>query len=170
MVFVVLFAVEAGIKMIALGLTGSEIAYFRDAWNWLDFIIVVEGIITRSVCQGQLLWHPLTSLHFCSVAGNSSSGLSGLRTFRVLRPLRTVSRLRGLRVLVQAMLSSLPLLCNTLVMCCFYFFIFGIIAVQVSVYPSATWKATAMEWPFQLSPCCSFGKVCSTTVASIPTQ
>ena len=37
-VFTVLFALEMSLKLAALGLR----MYFKDAWNWLDAIVVVE--------------------------------------------------------------------------------------------------------------------------------
>jgi len=111
LVFVIVFAVECGIKLIALGAMREPDGYFRSAWNWLDFLIVLEGIISTST--------------------NGNGQLSGLRAFRVLRPLKTVSRLEGLKVLVNALLASLPMLCNTLIVCGFYFVIFGIVGIQI---------------------------------------
>eukprot|EP01065_Artemidia_motanka_P046522 TRINITY_DN7072_c1_g1_i1.p1 TRINITY_DN7072_c1_g1~~TRINITY_DN7072_c1_g1_i1.p1 ORF type:complete len:148 (+),score=13.35 TRINITY_DN7072_c1_g1_i1:85-528(+) len=47
-VFTAIFNVEAGLKMLGLGLcrvaheeTGGRDGYFRDAWNVMDFLIVV---------------------------------------------------------------------------------------------------------------------------------
>ena len=52
LVFLILFTIEMVLKMIAfgLGLPGfpkNEFyeGYFRDGWNWLDFIIVVVGLV-----------------------------------------------------------------------------------------------------------------------------
>lgn len=111
LVFVIIFAVECGIKLVALGIMREPDGYFRSAWNWLDFLIVIEGIVSTST--------------------DGDGQLSGLRAFRVLRPLKTVSRLEGLKVLVNALLASLPMLCNTLIVCGFYFVIFGIVGVQI---------------------------------------
>ncbi|KAA0155090.1 hypothetical protein FNF31_06158 [Cafeteria roenbergensis] len=110
-VFVVLFTLEALIKLFALGAIAHEDSYFRSPWNWLDFAIVLEGLVSTFV------------------GGNGS--LSGLRAFRVLRPLKTVSRLEGLKVIVNALLASMPLLFNTMIVVSFYFLVFGIIGVQV---------------------------------------
>jgi hypothetical protein len=109
--FVVLFTVEAFLKLLALGLMSAPDAYFRSAWNWLDFGIVLEGLI--------------------STLSGSGGSFSGLRAFRVLRPLKTVSRLAGLKVIVNALMASLPLLFNTLIVVSFYFVVFGIVGVQV---------------------------------------
>ena len=50
---------------------------------------------------------------------------------RVLRPLRSITRLEGLKVIVNSLLASLPLLGNTLIVVAFYFLIFGIVGVQL---------------------------------------
>jgi len=39
-VFTLLYTVEMFIKMLARGLIVDEFAYLRDAWNWLDFVVV----------------------------------------------------------------------------------------------------------------------------------
>lgn len=110
-VFTVLFTAEMVVKFFALGLVHSQTSYFRDAWNWLDFVIVVTGLVTL-------------------LGGDGVKNYSGLRMFRVLRPLRTITHLAGLRVIVNALLRSIPLLMNTLIICLFYFLVFGIIGVQ----------------------------------------
>ena len=112
LVFTILFTLEMLLKWVGLGLCKYRHSYFRDAWNWLDFIIVVEGIVS-------------------TFTAGSGVNFQGLRTFRVLRPLRTITHLEGLRVVVNALLLSLPLLVNTLLVCVFYFLIFGIVCVQV---------------------------------------
>jgi hypothetical protein len=40
----------------------------------------------------------------------TGDGLAAVRTFRILRPLRSISRVRGMRLLVQSLLQSLPAL------------------------------------------------------------
>lgn len=57
--------------------------------------------------------------------------VSALRTFRVLRPLRTLTRFDGMRIIVQAMLASIPALFNVFLLCAFIFVVFGIIGVQL---------------------------------------
>lgn len=44
----------------------------------------------------------------------ADGSLASLRVFRVLRPLRTISRVRGMRILVRALLNSLPALRDVL--------------------------------------------------------
>ena len=59
--------------MLAFGLFDHPNAYFKNGWNYLDFVIVMEGITSGFI---------LTA---------STINLSALRTLRVLRPLRTIT-------------------------------------------------------------------------------
>jgi len=76
-VFTLLFTLEMLIKMIGFGLVDSEHGYFRDAWNWLDFVIVVEGLMELFASDGL------------------GANLSAIRSVRALRPLRSITRLPG---------------------------------------------------------------------------
>lgn len=75
-VFTTLFTAEMLLKWWGLGLWQYQHSYFRDAWNWLDFVIVVEGL-------------------FSTFTAGTGVNFQGLRTFRVLRPLRTITHLEG---------------------------------------------------------------------------
>ena len=57
--FTLLFTFELAVKVIALGLgpgcgmeTNCVPMYFLDPWNWLDFVVVVEGWITMLAGSG----------------------------------------------------------------------------------------------------------------------
>ncbi|XP_029456505.1 voltage-dependent T-type calcium channel subunit alpha-1G isoform X3 [Rhinatrema bivittatum] len=105
------FAVEMMIKMIALGIFGRK-CYLGDTWNWLDFFIVLAGMLEYSL--------NLQNVSF-----------SAVRTVRVLRPLRAINRVPSMRILVTLLLDTLPMLGNVLLLCFFVFFIFGIVGVQL---------------------------------------
>ncbi|XP_055366914.1 voltage-dependent T-type calcium channel subunit alpha-1H isoform X2 [Betta splendens] len=105
------FAVEMVIKMVALGIFGSN-CYLGDKWNQLDFVIVMAGVMEYSL-DGQ------------------NASLSAIRTVRVLRPLRAINRVPSMRILVTLLLDTLPMLGNVLLLCFFVFFIFGIVGVQL---------------------------------------
>ncbi|KAM8824551.1 voltage-dependent T-type calcium channel subunit alpha-1H [Synchiropus picturatus] len=105
------FAVEMVIKMVALGIFGSN-CYLGDKWNQLDFVIVMAGVMEYSL------------------DGHNAS-LSAIRTVRVLRPLRAINRVPSMRILVTLLLDTLPMLGNVLLLCFFVFFIFGIVGVQL---------------------------------------
>ena len=106
-VFSIIFLIECGSKLIALGFCLHKNSYLRDAWNWLDFFIVIISIIG---------WLPFFD----------AGALKALRTFRILRPLRSINSLPEMRNLIQTLLASLPGLLNVLF---FLMFIFGIFAI-----------------------------------------
>ena len=45
LVFTVLFALEFVLKVLAMGFFADEGTYLRDPWNWLDFTVVIAGIV-----------------------------------------------------------------------------------------------------------------------------
>ena len=55
--------------------------------------------------------------------------LSVLRSFRVIRPLRTISSIEGMRVIVSALVNSMHLLGDTILVLLFFFLIFAIAGV-----------------------------------------
>lgn len=114
--FTILFTLEALLKMIAFGVVGklntkNSGAYLRDSWNVMDFGIVIVSVVAL-------------------LPGDMGSNVSTLRTVRILRPLRTISMFPSLRLLIETMLKSLPLLANVVVFFLLFFCIFGIIGVQ----------------------------------------
>ena len=106
LVFLVLFAIEMVVKMLAYGLALHPHAYLRVAWNWLDFLVVVIG--------------------FIDMFGGNLPGISTLRLVKTLRPLRSLQRIRGMRVLVQCILEAMPQMCNVLVFLLFVIIFFGL--------------------------------------------
>ena len=111
-VFQGLYTIEMFFKICGMGFICSKGSYLRDSWNILDFIIVVSGYV------GYIL-------------GGAGVDLGVLRSFRVLRPLRTISGIEGLRIIVSALVSSLPLLRDTILVLLFFFIIFAIAGVQM---------------------------------------
>ena len=110
-IFLVIFAIEAVAKLIAMGVVGHKGAYFRDAWNWLDFLIVVLSLV--SVLPG--------------VGGNYTS----IRALRILRTLRLINFIPQLRVQIETLLHAAPDLLNAFLFLIILFLIFGIIGLQV---------------------------------------
>nr|XP_057916779.1 voltage-dependent T-type calcium channel subunit alpha-1I-like isoform X2 [Doryrhamphus excisus]XP_057916854.1 voltage-dependent T-type calcium channel subunit alpha-1I-like isoform X2 [Doryrhamphus excisus] len=107
----IFFAMEMVIKMVALGIFGRR-CYLGDTWNRLDFFIVMAGMVEYSL--------DLQNINFTAI-----------RTVRVLRPLKAINRVPSMRILVNLLLDTLPMLGNVLLLCFFVFFIFGIIGVQL---------------------------------------
>ncbi|XP_063064057.1 voltage-dependent T-type calcium channel subunit alpha-1I-like [Engraulis encrasicolus] len=107
----IFFAVEMVVKMVALGIFGRR-CYLGDTWNRLDFFIVMAGVVEYSLDLQNI-------------------NLTAIRTVRVLRPLKAINRVPSMRILVNLLLDTLPMLGNVLLLCFFVFFIFGIIGVQL---------------------------------------
>ena len=68
-----------------------------------------------------------------------------MRTLRALRPLKALSRFEGIRVVVNALISSIPSIFNVLLVCLVFWLIFSIMGVQLfagrfykCVYPNQT--------------------------------
>ena len=50
--FVLIFTAEAVLKLFALGIyLESDLAYFRNTWNWLDFFLVVTALVGLNSTQ-----------------------------------------------------------------------------------------------------------------------
>ncbi|EKX47601.1 hypothetical protein GUITHDRAFT_86293, partial [Guillardia theta CCMP2712] len=112
--FSAFFVLECVAKIIALGLFWGSKTYLAELWNWLDFVVVIIGI-----------------LDFIPSGGQGSGNLSALRSLRVLRPLRAVNKFPELKFLVVLLLQCLPALGNVIGVCLFIFFVFGILGVQL---------------------------------------
>ena len=106
-VFQFAYTIEMVIKVLSMGFLFNKGSYLRDAWNILDFVIIASGYMSMFL-QG------------------SGVNLSALRSFRVIRPLRTISSVKGLRVIVSALINALPLLRDSLLVLLFFFLVFAI--------------------------------------------
>lgn len=97
------FAVEMLLKVVAQGA-----AFFRQGWNVVDFGVVVVSIISL-------------------FPSSSSRLLQGLRAIRAVRPLRLVAHFASLRLVLNALLVSLPRMRNVLVMIFLVAYIFAVV-------------------------------------------
>ena len=122
-VFLVLYTLEMVFKILGMGLVFAEDAYLRDSWNILDFIIVMSSLLT--------LFEPAPVMNDDGTMPTEGGGLSALRSFRVLRPLRTISSVQGLKLLMGALLSAIPLLRDTLIILLGFFLVFSIAGSQL---------------------------------------
>lgn len=111
-VFVSIYTAEMLLKMMAFGLVRNARGYFRTMWNWLDFAVVMEGLIS-------IIWL------------DGESNLAVLRGIRALRPLRSVKYITGLKLITSALIRSVPMLLSTLVVVGFYLLVFGIVGVEL---------------------------------------
>ena len=76
-----IFALEALLKIIAYGfIFNRNIAYLKNGWNIMDFIVVSISLISFVI------------------SGDKLKIIKVFRLFRILRPLRVISRNKGLRI------------------------------------------------------------------------
>lgn len=138
--FTILFTLEAVIKIIALGFffNNSELRskgmspYFRDPWNMLDFIVVVSSLLDFVIALNNSMAGELdegASGEDAAKVAASLQSLKALRALRALRPLRMISRNQGMKLIVNALLSSLPSMTNVTILCLLSLLIFAILGV-----------------------------------------
>ncbi|XP_055958149.1 muscle calcium channel subunit alpha-1 [Patella vulgata] len=113
--FLVIFTLEAFLKVIAYGFVMHSGAYLRNGWNILDFIIVVIGVISII----------LTAVH------SKGFDVKALRAFRVLRPLRLVSRAPSLQVVLNSILRAMVPLLHIALLVIFVIIIYAIIGLEL---------------------------------------
>ncbi|XP_068681874.1 sodium channel protein 1 brain-like isoform X2 [Montipora foliosa] len=111
-VFAAIYTAEMFLKIIGRGFALHKYAYLRNAWNWLDFLVVILGYITMLP---------------------GVENLSGIRTFRVLRALRTISAVKGLKAMVNTLLKSIRMLSDVLILTTFFLCVFALIGLQLFV-------------------------------------
>jgi hypothetical protein len=109
-VFIWSFFAECLLKIIGMGFIIGKGSYLRDAWNWLDFLVVVSSLLTE-VPQ--------------------MNSVSGMRTFRLMRPLRSLTTMPSMKILISTLLASVTQLGGVLVLAMFFFTIFAILGVSL---------------------------------------
>jgi len=137
--FTVLFTLELVIKVVAMGFLFNNpflrekglTAYIRNPWNMLDFIVVVASVIDLLVTINSkgVDISEIDSAERAQMASSLQS-LKALRALRALRPLRMISRNQGIKLIVNALLSSLPSMTNVTIVCCLFLLIFAIMGVD----------------------------------------
>ncbi|CAF4486579.1 unnamed protein product [Rotaria sp. Silwood2] len=105
-VFTTIYTLEALIKCVARGFILQKYTFLRDAWNWLDFIVITLAYITFFIDLGNV---------------------AVLRTFRVLRALKTVAVVPGLKTIVGALIQSFISLRDVSVLSSFILSIFALV-------------------------------------------
>jgi len=98
-----IFTIELVLKLLAWRLN-----FFRDGWNWFDFIIV-------SVC----------------LIPGAGSGVQILRTLRILRVLRLVTVVPSLKNVVTGLLRALPGMGAVSALLCLIFYIAAVMATNL---------------------------------------
>jgi hypothetical protein len=124
-VFLILYTGEMVLKILGMGLIFGEESYLKDSWNILDFTIVISSLLAlKSSDEEQIILPP-------EQQEEEGFSMQSLRSFRVMRPLKTISSVQGLKVLMGALLSSIPLLVDTLIILFGFFLVFSIAGCQL---------------------------------------
>ncbi|XP_037668169.1 voltage-dependent L-type calcium channel subunit alpha-1S [Choloepus didactylus] len=125
--FLIVFSIEAAMKIIAYGFLFHQDAYLRSGWNVLDFIIVFLGVFTVILEQVNLIQS--------NTAPMSSKGagldVKALRAFRVLRPLRLVSGVPSLQVVLNSIFKAMLPLFHIALLVLFMVIIYAIIGLEL---------------------------------------
>lgn len=104
-VCVVIFSIEIFVKLYVYGKD-----FFKDGWNNFDFILVA------------ISWVP---------SGGAFSSFRAFRVLRALRALRLVTRLEKLRIIVQAIIESIPNVAWASLLLVLLFYIFSIMGTTM---------------------------------------
>ncbi|XP_060034500.1 voltage-dependent L-type calcium channel subunit alpha-1S [Erinaceus europaeus] len=125
--FLIVFSIEAAMKIIAYGFLFHPDAYLRSGWNVLDFIIVFLGVFTVILEQVNIIQ--------TNTAPMSSKGagldVKALRAFRVLRPLRLVSGVPSLQVVLNSIFKAILPLFHIALLVLFMVIIYAIIGLEL---------------------------------------
>merc|ERR1719483_1795196 len=116
-VFMGIFTVEMCTKIVAMGFILHENSYLRNAWNIMDFIVVVSGFLPMLMPKSE-------------DGKTAGPDLSMLRTFRVLRPLKLVSGVPSLQVVMSAIAKAIGPLVNIALLLLFAIIIFAIVGLE----------------------------------------
>lgn len=92
-----------------MGFLLDKRAYLSEAWNWLDFIVVMSSLLTKLP---------------------GMQNVSGLRTFRLFRPLRSLTTLQQMKILIGTLLGSIKKLGGIVGLAFFFFSIFAILGIS----------------------------------------
>ncbi|ELT95078.1 hypothetical protein CAPTEDRAFT_210954 [Capitella teleta] len=109
-IFTAMYTFEVLVKILARGFILKPFTYLRDAWNWLDFVVVTLAYIQMAFPLGNL---------------------AALRTFRVLRALKTVAVVPGLKTIVGALMEAVRRLRDVMILSVFVLAIFALVGLQI---------------------------------------
>jgi hypothetical protein len=109
--FTIIFIIECILKIIAFGFFMEEYSYLRDPWNWIDFIIVITGV---------LYFIPHFKLNVNSIG-----------CFRLLRPLKVLSSIPSMRKFIHSLINCFYDLIDIIIIICFVFFFFALLGYAI---------------------------------------
>ncbi|XP_072915388.1 voltage-dependent L-type calcium channel subunit alpha-1C isoform X5 [Hemitrygon akajei] len=157
--FLIIFTVEAFLKVIAYGLLFHPNAYLRNGWNLLDFIIVVVGLFSAILEQA-------TKSDGVNPIGGKATGfdVKALRAFRVLRPLRLVSGVPSLQVVLNSIIKAMVPLLHIALLVLFVIIIYAIIGLELfkgKMHKTCFKNGTEVAADDDPAPCSLNGHHCS---------
>lgn len=106
-----IFIVELILKLIVY-----RLGYFKDGWNWFDFIIILT-----SAFSGLTFLSAFRVFRIFRI----------FRSLRALRGLRLVTNLRPLQIIISAIGKAIPSISWTVVLMALIYYIFSIIGVTL---------------------------------------
>lgn len=106
-----IFIFECILKIMAKGFVVHKNSYLRDAWNIIDFVVVLTAV-----------------LEFMPIGSKAS--LRGIRSIRAIRPLRSINAIPSMKKLVKILLKSIPNLFNVVMLLTFMIMMFGILGLH----------------------------------------
>ncbi|OXB72264.1 UNVERIFIED_CONTAM: hypothetical protein H355_003797 [Colinus virginianus] len=121
--FLIFFAIEAMLKIIAYGFLFHTDAYLRNGWNVLDFSIVSLGLVTMTL--------EYINAEEGSPGGKGGFDVKALRAFRVLRPLRLVSGVPSLQVVLNSIIKAMVPLLHIALLVLFMIIIYAIVGQEL---------------------------------------
>ncbi|XP_051494808.1 voltage-dependent L-type calcium channel subunit alpha-1S isoform X2 [Apus apus] len=122
--FLIFFAIEAMLKIIAYGFLFHTDAYLRNGWNVLDFSIVSLGLVTMTLEQ-------VNAKQTGTSGGKGGFDVKALRAFRVLRPLRLVSGVPSLQVVLNSIIKAMVPLLHIALLVLFMIIIYAIVGQEL---------------------------------------
>ncbi|XP_019401893.1 PREDICTED: voltage-dependent L-type calcium channel subunit alpha-1S [Crocodylus porosus] len=123
-VFLIIFTIEAMLKIIAYGFLFHTDAYLRSGWNVLDFAIVSLGLFTVTLEQ-------ISVMQGAPPSGKGGFDVKALRAFRVLRPLRLVSGVPSLQVVLNSIIKAMVPLLHIALLVLFMIIIYAIVGQEL---------------------------------------
>lgn len=116
--FTCFFFLESLLKATAFGFVWDTNSYLRESWSQLDFFIVVASLFDV----------------YMSISASGNIDLSMvkiLRLLRILRPLRFISHNKNMKIVVTALLESVPAVLNVLIVVILIWMMFAILGINL---------------------------------------
>ena len=108
-----MFALEAAMKIVALGFMLDENSYLTESWSQLDFFIVITSLVDMIFAN--------VDLPFIKI----------LRLLRILRPLRFISHNLNMKIVVIALLESVSAIFNVIIVVLLIWLMFAILGMSL---------------------------------------